>query len=162
MIEQFKQKHVIENKVIFLDIDGVICTLRAHLAFVNRPGVLDVWDPTGVAMVKRLCDDHDCKIVCISTWRLYDDCISAFEKRDLKQYLHEDWRTKDLRDGSVNGLNRGNEVAEWLSRHQEVTKYIILDDDTDFLETQKPFQVKTDSQDGLSAKNFIDADKILK
>jgi len=73
----------------------------------------------------------------------------------------DDEENKDWRTGVLEGI-RGNEVKEWLDRHPEVDKYVILDDDSDFLEDQKPFFVQTNSDDGFSANNYMAAEKILK
>ncbi len=44
-------------------------------------------------------------------------------------------------------LVRGHEIQAWLMEHPEVTKYAILDDDTEMLEHQLPnfFQAMTET-----------------
>jgi len=34
------------SKVVFLDIDGVVCTLRSHYAFGDKGGLMEAWDIT--------------------------------------------------------------------------------------------------------------------
>lgn len=60
-------------------------------------------------------------------------------------------------------LCRGKEIDEWLSKHPEVTKYVILDDDTDMEEHQLPFFIKTDPyKDGLNNEVANKVIEILK
>ena len=44
---------------------------------------------------------------------------------------------------------RGHEIQEWLDKHPEVTRYAILDDDSDMLPEQMPNFFKTTFQNGL-------------
>jgi hypothetical protein len=91
----------------------------------------------------------DLKAVISSTWRHQcqqedkDHVLKAFADHDLVLPLHEDWHTirhwtidKDYVKGPKPEKYtldwRGNEISEWLSRHPEVTKWICLDDDSDF------------------------------
>ncbi|MDO8640218.1 MAG: HAD domain-containing protein [Nitrosarchaeum sp.] len=142
--------------VIFLDIDGVFCTLRSHYAYNNNE-LLEPWDPTCCQMIRRLCLKYDLKIVCSSSWRNDPKCKSFFEKYELLEFLHDDWRTKDI----LRAECRGQEVAEWLTRHTDVS-YIIIDDDSDFLKDQLPFFVKTAGYDGFSAHNYQQVEDIVK
>ena len=154
--------------IIFLDIDGVVCTLRSHFAFDEKL-LMEAWDITVCQMIARLCEKYDCKIVVTSVWRKNRQCKMYLGIFSLIHYLYgskersnssdpenTEWKTEVL-DGI-----RGDEVKEWLDRHPEIDKYIILDDDSDFLEEQKPFLIQTDGYDGFSARNYIAADKILK
>ncbi len=154
--------------IIFLDIDGVVCTLRSHFAFEHGL-LMEAWDITVCQMIARLCEKYDCKIVVSSVWRKNKHCemylavyglvshiYGSKERYNSSDKKNEDWKTKIL-----NGI-RGDEVKEWLDRHSEVDKYVILDDDSDFLEEQKPFLILTDGYEGFSARNYIAADKILK
>jgi len=146
-------------KVIFLDIDGVFCTLRSHFAYAKKGGLMCHFDPTCCRLIKKLLELHNAKIVVSSVWR-YDhhkvELFAKLKKHNLFQFLHEDWRTSDL----FNKI-RGEEVKEWLSRHPEVEKYIIIDDDSDFLEEQKPFFIKTNGREGFGAENFQLFEKLM-
>ncbi|MFW6219932.1 MAG: HAD domain-containing protein [bacterium] len=142
-------------KVMFFDIDGVVCTLKSQYAFGERL-LMESWDITGCQMIRRLCASNEYKIVCSSTWRKHNNTKLYFSVYGLIDYLHEDWRTTTERLGC-----RGEEIQEWLNRHPEVTDYIIVDDDSDLLENQKPFHIKTDSKEGFSASDFDKADKIM-
>ena len=94
--------------VIFLDIDGVICTLRSHLAFGDGL-LMDSWDITVCQMIARLCEKNDCKLVISSTWRKGPKCKVYLAVYGLINFLYgtkervssldkenKDWRTPIL------------------------------------------------------------------
>lgn len=135
------------NAVLFLDVDGVL-NHRAVFFPGNGP------DPLCPLAVKRLCELMDAtkaQIVLSSTWRLGGRDSRSMQKLEaagVLDRLHADWRTVDLPNRIQNGIllpdnRRGREIAEWLSRHPEVTSYAIVDDDSDMLPEQGPFFVQT-------------------
>lgn len=149
-------------KIIFLDMDGVLCTHRAHYAQGGH-GLMQVLDREGIELLNVLCeisDVEEVKYVLSSSWRgVYS---REWMETHLKKFgwtgqFHDDWATKRLH---LHGP-RGMEVNEWLSRHSEVTKYVIFDDGTDFLEEQKPFFIHTHVYDGISFRNFEKAVSVL-
>jgi hypothetical protein len=139
-------------KVLFLDVDGVL-----NYRGVFKPGNPMPICPKAWAMLRQVIEKTGCKIVLSSTWRLGDRDICPYIGKlrsfGLFDYTHEDWRTKDVwRDdwsGSSEDMRRGTEIAEWLSRHPEVKRYAIVDDDSDMLDDQRPFFVKTSFDSGL-------------
>lgn len=147
-------------KIIFLDMDGVLCTHRAFFA-QGEFGIMRALDREAVQLLNVLCeisDVEEVRYVLSSTWRKYN--TREWMESHLKSFgwtgsFHDDWATK-----SLNGI-RGLEVNEWLSRHSEVTNYVIIDDDSDFMEEQKSHFVQTHVYDGISFDNFIRAVNIL-
>ena len=149
--------------IIFLDIDGVIQSPRYCVA-IDETGWLSAFEPAAMHMVQRLALDAKAQIVISSSWR-----IGATD-RQLKQLFrccgfkqiatsfHGDWQTKQ-----INGFSskRGHEIAEWLSRHPEVERYVILDDDSDMLPEQAESFVHTDSHNGMLLQHYDAARKIL-
>lgn len=140
--------------VLFLDVDGVL----------NHRGVFspDIGpDPLCPKAVDRLCkmvSATGSKVVLSSTWRLGGKASRHVRKLQMSGVLdsaHGDWRTVDLPCKFVNGLvivddpRRGREIAEWLSRHPEVTTYAIVDDDGDMLPEQAKVFVQTSFDTGL-------------
>lgn len=149
-------------KGIFLDFDGVICTLRAHCAYSDG----FMWshlDPVAVKMIERLANETDSKIVVSSTWR------SHWDKGAIERFLlnagmrtvpfHQSWRTPNL--NAFDNNNRGSEIAKFLSDHH-LERYVIIDDDSDMLAEQMPFFVKTDPLNGFMWEHFEKAKEILK
>ncbi len=162
--------------IIFLDIDGVLCTTRTCVAQrLGDPvsGRFREFDIVGCGLIRTICHKSDAKIVISSTWRLGADITGKnkegfksslhdnLEEGGLIQYIHEDWRTKDLRF-STEDIWRGHEIQEWLGRHPEVKKYVILDDDCDMLLEQKPYFVNTDANNGITYEDYKKIIEILK
>jgi hypothetical protein len=137
------------NKVIFLDIDGVLNGERVILSSPDRRGFSHL-DPISIGLVRQLCRTAAAKIVVSSTWRLDDGIIHQLLLAGFcKTEIHPDFRTARL-----NGI-RGEEIALWLEQHPEVTHHVCLDDDSDFLPGQN--LVKTDGVNGISAENYYQA-----
>jgi hypothetical protein len=98
---------------------------------------------------------HQCQgveIVISSTWRLHENL------GDFKDVLGFPVKGKTGREVSV-GSVRGKEIDRWLKDHPEVEQYCIVDDDSDMLEEQMPYFVKTNHKEGLQ---FDHMEKICK
>jgi hypothetical protein len=67
---------------------------------------------------------------------------------------------KTGREVSV-GSVRGKEIDRWLKDHPEVEQYCIVDDDSDMLEEQMPYFVKTTYKEGLQFDHMEKICKIL-
>lgn len=133
------------ERVLFLDIDGVVLNGRALWHSGNNRYL----PPEKVALVREVCERSGCVVVVSSTWRFSD--TTADQLRRVGLPLHEDWRTpykNDMRGSIIMGQRRGVEIGRWLARH-DVAAYAIVDDDSDMLLEQMPFFVKTDHEEGI-------------
>ena len=141
-----------ERPIIFLDFDGVLTTVRTRFEYL---------DPVAVTMLQQLVTKTNAEIVISSTWR----CGAT--SGEISTYLkcsgwrgavpfHECWATPNLKD-----VIRGIEIDEFFKRNPHEGLYLILDDDSDFTELQKPFHVKTDSHNGFLWDHFVKAHEIL-
>jgi hypothetical protein len=150
-------------KVVFLDIDGVINSMDflhawhglqkargEELRRFDRFG--DQFDPRCIMNLENILRRTNSKIVISSVWR-----FSGLE--EMQQMW---WERKIF--GEIIGVTRrdkdgfrGNEVKDWLDNNP-VENYVILDDDTDFLDEQKSHFIKVDSIFGL---NWGDAEKAV-
>lgn len=120
-------------KIIFLDIDGVLnvyCQSRDKYGCTFHDNLVD--------NLRWIIESTNAKIVVSSTWRLSgkQSILDMWEYRNLPGEVID--ITPNLTYGS--GLNsntkRGNEIQQWLDEHIDVTKYVILDDDSDMLKHQ--------------------------
>lgn len=142
--------------IIFLDFDGVLNSLRTVYAHGPMKGWCgDRWDhldPIAVNLVRRLCEDHNAKIVISSTWRkLYD--IEEF-RLQFKTLFDWDIPIIGVTPNSNSG-HRGDEISRWLvdSGHLgEIKNCVILDDDSDF-NPEQPF-VHINGHHGLSVFDY--------
>lgn len=164
-------------KILFLDIDGVLNSIRSVIAFANpERGSLsfsldprfDVQftqeyfklDPIAVLLTKRVIEETGAKIVISSTWRI-GSCVEHFHK----MFACYGWDTTDIiidmtpRCGKI----RGHEIAAWLenNNHLDITNYVIVDDNSDFLPEQKPHLVQTNMNIGFSHITYEQCIKIL-
>jgi hypothetical protein len=151
-------------KIIFLDMDGVLCTQRAHIAqglqhMPNHHPFMDALDREAVGMLNAFTAQFYTKYVLSSTWRkqhTQTEMEQHLRKYGWKGEFHDDWKTDE--DGPV----RGWEIERWLGNHRDVTNYIILDDNSDMLDSQKFHFVQTDEWNGLTAQNYWQMEKIFR
>ena len=163
--------------VIFLDIDGPLVNLRAHVAFNGKRQIIRDFDPVGLGIVNRLCEESGAKIVISSTWRLFDgrsrrevlgkhidNPNSLFDLREhlcykgLTNNFHEDWKTNLVKMSST----RGMEIRDWLDDHSNISHWCAIDDCYDFADDMMPNVVLVNSDDGISYSNYIKARELLK
>jgi hypothetical protein len=127
-----KNKKLAPNTIIFLDVDGVLTSMRC-----NGYYDFDLW---AVHYFRWACEESGARIVMSTAWRVFPQARGWFTKV-FGEYLHEDWRTGE-------DANRGLEIDEWLSRHPEVTNHVIVDDTLNGLENREAL-VLTSLNDGL-------------
>lgn len=147
--------------IIFLDVDGVLNHRSVFLPWKGPDPLCD----DAVRRFKGLMERTEARVVLSSTWRLGAQPSRQVEKLRAHGVLdraHEDWRAADLPCQFVRGIivdddpRRGREIAEWLGRHPEVTRYAIVDDDGDMLPEQGPFFVQTSFTAGGLQDHHID------
>ena len=157
----------IYDKIIFLDIDGVLNNLGLNFAYESK------WveaDPISVLLVSRLIKEAGAKVVISSSWRIGCKDVEAFRYRMMNEWKERlnDADLSGILDNVVDltpslnhaGRIRGQEIKSWLDDHP-VTSYVILDDDSDMLPEQKPFFVQTKFIDGFRMEHYWRALKIL-
>ncbi len=132
-------------KILFLDIDGVVncvTTAQRHRGFIGI-------DPHMAFMVGQIILETSCQVVLSSTWRLTKDGRDEVAKQ-VHPFID---CTPDLQRGYKYGYcPRGEEIKSWLDNHRslEITKYAILDDNSDMLEEQLPNFFKTSWSFGIN------------
>lgn len=166
------------QKIIFLDIDGVLCPslysqtlhrmweISAHeIKSQDRFGSLFFYQ--NVAALKSIIDRTGAKIVLSSTWRmtglrtiqeLWKARDLPGEVMDITPFANEVVNAKLAAnyDSSV----RGHEIKLWLQRNPG-HKYVIIDDDNDMLIDQHANFVQTNGAVGLTQWNASNAVIIL-
>jgi hypothetical protein len=154
-------------KVIFLDIDGVLNYTQWYVSDRN-PGNLngeegDI-DPLCAERINNICQVTDAKIVLSSDWRIsWPYCIDRLEKGGIKNGLVIDKTPEHMWNefASEEYKSRGSEIDDWLSKHPECDRYVILDDRKDFTEEQQPNFIHVNSMRGLDDDDVNFAIKIL-
>lgn len=160
-------------KVIFLDIDGVLnseitCQYWYNLTKGNGcGGFFDEEDPATkenvkwgedlVENLKYIVEKTNAEIVISSTWRNFFS-LDKFKE----MFATYNWSNAPIIDKTPGSISRvrGKEVLAWLNKNK-VDKYVILDDDSDFLSTQQEYLVNTSFAKGLTKEKADEAIKIL-
>lgn len=145
-------------KVLFLDIDGV---LNSDTFYVNRPKEtkqlpypLSEFDPACVKRLNYIFEQTKARLVVSSSWR-HDSFISrVLEKAGIKEKV---W---DITPYGM-GKPRGFEIRQFLSEHQNIENYVILDDVANMLPEQQSHFVHTKAYYGLTDEDAEKAITIL-
>lgn len=138
------------SKILFLDIDGVLNSIKWYKKRTHPKNGGFELDPEAMALFDQIVEETDCKVVLSSTWRLSRYWKERLEAQGLNTNSIID-RTERLPRPVNTGIEyceRGKEVKAWLEKHPEVKVYAILDDDADFLPEQPLF--KTTWEEGLT------------
>jgi HAD domain in Swiss Army Knife RNA repair proteins len=169
-------------KVIFLDFDGVLNSAASFLVerrirqgkhtLKNGRVAVEAFPPVSETLC-RVCTSNfqhvldevpDAKIVISSTWR---QIFTLDQLRDkLSEYGVDSSRVIGMTPETFGG-ERGREIEMWMTKHPEVTSYVILDDNyigppyQDNHYDLGPNFVKTTWNVGLTLALAVSAVKVL-
>ena len=138
-------------KVLFLDVDGVL-----HDAFVRLPS--QELNPECMRRLRTIIDKTHASIVISSSWRIHTD--NLYKLRDKLNEYGLDYIDTTPDFTGKNGIPepRKFEIEDWLQKHPNVEKWVILDDDIfGNLDGIDNF-VKTDS---VNALTDADVDSVI-
>ena len=129
-------------KIIFLDVDGVLNNNDTDTR--NPLGYIGV-DDTLCQRLRDIVAATGAKIVLSSAWRttpralpyLWEHCGPTVECVGQTDYYPNKYR--------------GDEIADWLAKHPEVDKFVILDDRTDMSSVQDHL-IQTYEDTGITEK----------
>lgn len=126
-------------KALFLDVDGVLNTSKAvTIMSLSRPRM---------SRLRKIIHETGCVLVLSSTWRKHSDGLDKLKKAGLKFHgmTSHGWRKADGK-WSI----RGDEIQLFLEQHPEITRYAIVDDDSDMLDSQLRNFFQTTVEHGLT------------
>lgn len=165
-----------KDRLIFLDIDGVVNTLIINTKpFKSRNGQIErdgfyfdlcnssderVSNIQAIIWLNKLCKDTGARIVITSTWRGREG-----NYKDINKYLCNSGLLDDIIvEGATPWLDgpRGKEILCYLQKNYPngVNSYVILDDDTDMKGCEN-FLVKCDTFHGFGYPEYLKAKQIL-
>lgn len=125
-----------DNKVVFLDVDGVLNTMDT--------GFYPPIEDEKIRILKYIINETKAKIVITSDWRLCNEDYMFLNKR-LKLFNIEIFDYTPF----FSGKPRGQEISWWLREHPSVNDFVIIDDRND-MEPNQNFLVQTNLRDGLT------------
>lgn len=149
-------------KVIFLDVDGVLNSIKYEL---ERDENDPPFDRSRIPLIKRIVTETGAKIVLSSSWR-----------RNWENGRGTDWKMEWLvRAFSEQGVeifgktgispnnDRAAEIREWLSDNPDTERYAVIDDIFFGWEEHSPYVVITSERigRGLEEKHVEAAVRIL-
>jgi len=151
--------------LLVLDIDGVVCSRRAHFGIGKYGGMMTAWDRESCGMIRFLCKRFNFKIVISSTWRIGKNrrlLIKRLKENDLYKFLlppkarytpyFSDIPSKYF-DSDFN--LREIEIIEWFKIWKErldIGHFFIIDDDSCPVFGRN--WIQTDIGDGFGEKHF--------
>lgn len=162
------------DKIIFLDIDGV---LNSH--FWNEEHQKEISDGTLIDIEKinllaQLANKTDAKIILHSGWRFWFDSEGTplrSESERLVQLLADeglkisgmtpDLTTEEIRRTKKFSLVKADEILLWLKSHQNISRWVVLDDLALHNELIAKHQVMPNPSVGLTLKDIAEAENIL-
>lgn len=147
------------DKIIFLDIDGVLNTDRweFHLISNELPMGDDFgiyFDQDSVNNLAKIIAATGAVIVIHSTWKLANSLNWVrlmWRKRRLPGHIF------DITPNIPPCYNKMDEIDTWLKNHQHIRSYIILDDEAEFSQSQLTHLIRVDSSMGISKSNVKDS-----
>jgi hypothetical protein len=140
-----------QDKVLFLDVDGVIWTVPGVIYHRETHGERmpeHELDPVRLMLLQHLCKKvPDLKIVISSTWRLG----TPLDK--FTEYFGPIIGSRIIGKTPVLDRDRGREIKAWLDKNP-TDIWAIVDDDSDMWPVIKGF-FQTDSYDGLRWRDYV-------
>lgn len=113
---------------IFLDIDGVLRTHKSDLEWSQILGVPipeSVYDRRFdrkiVSYINEVAGYTRAKIVVTSTWRV------KYSLEELRQIFRDNGISAEIVGKTDIGLNRGEEIEQYISDN-EIESYVVIDD----------------------------------
>jgi hypothetical protein len=128
------------NKILFLDVDGVLNSHRDVIACGSR----DALNIGSMQLLREVIDTTGCKVVITSDWQKYPDSMRRLFSTKFLTFndLHQSGETAQLN-------NRGKEIDSWLLNNPFVDCYAIIDDIDAMMGYQRKRLVLTNSKRGL-------------
>lgn len=136
-------------KVLFLDIDGVVNSAETFKRRHKEGGRERDFDERLSGIIKNIVALTGCKVVLSSSWRGSEE-NEALISEHITPLLDRTPRMHRPVGTGVEYCGRGKEIKAWLEQHPEITRYAIIDDDSDMMPEQIPYFFQTTWQKGIT------------
>lgn len=150
-------------RVVFLDIDGVLNSVSWNEMHSIEISNGELIDEDKVVLLSKIIKETHAAVVLHSAWRFWfgenflpvrkeaEKLIKLFDKYGISIYD----KTPDLSDDKIKktkkfSLVKAKEIITWLGEHEEVEAFLVLDDLDLHNEEVSKYQIRTDSEVGLT------------
>ena len=155
------------EKVIFLDVDGVLCTPLSFRInrILRRPLERESFDPISLFWLHRLVRQTGARLVLSSSWRdmltIDNPMCKAIMENFFACLKRNHTPLEDVTPPMDNG-DKGAEIALWLERNP-CGRYIVLDDHNCFSSHPEVAEhwIPVPDSAGLRRREAVQAEKQL-
>lgn len=165
------------TKVIFLDFDGVLNTMKGQ-GHLRRTGGKwyddygEVFDPEAVENLKMVLDAvPDAILVISSSWKMdgLQRMRAMWHDRALPGKIHSITPDPVLENVDLSNpdiistlAGKGGEIKAWIDKYApDGCRYVIFDDSRYFFDEQMPHLVRTHPMDGILEEDAVRAIDLL-
>lgn len=162
------------DKVIFLDIDGV---LNSNIWNNNHQKEISdgtLIDAEKVNLLAGLVRETGARIILHSGWKYwFDENAKPLRKEAVRLQsmlvdeglkiagITPDHSTEEIRRTKRFSLIKAGEILAWLAEHEEVRRWVVIDDLDLHNEEVARHQVRTDAGVGLTSEDVRRAEELL-
>jgi hypothetical protein len=134
-------------KILFLDIDGVVCLHEKDVVNWGEDAADDIFDDGCCLRLKQILDATGCKLVLSSSWRLYQKDVQNM----LAQFKPFGITRKDFIGVTPLLKRRSDEIMTFAETHSEIDIFVAVDDE-DFSDARFPAEklVLTEQERGIT------------
>lgn len=163
------------NKIIFLDIDGVLNSNFWNSGHEKEISDGILVDSEKVRLLSELVKSTGAKIILHSGWKFwFDDDLKPLRKEAdhlLKQLWREniaidgvtpDYSTEEIKRSKKFSMVKAAEILAWLEEHKEVEEWVVIDDLDLHNKEVEAHQLRTDSSIGLTVDDVHKAEMMLR
>jgi diphthamide synthase subunit DPH2 len=126
------------DPIIFLDIDGVLCTQNQWKPDVIAEDGYSEFNVKCVQNLNRLIEQTKAKVILTTSRRInktLEEFRAIMERRGFRGVIVG----KINQRTTLNSSFRSDEIVEWLETNGLPDKYLILDDDTRLVQMGQPY-----------------------
>ncbi len=127
-------------KLLFLDIDGVLNSLRSEVVNGKEKSVENI-DDISLGLVQKVVKKSGCIVVLSSNWRFTHYLLDLGRRLDLPII----YQTPSREDN-----DRQKEIEDFINSFGKIDAYAVLDD----LPLDMKNLVKVDGENGISYDNY--------
>jgi hypothetical protein len=152
------------HPIIFLDIDGVLCTQKQWKPEIMAEDGYSQFNQRCVEKLNTLVEQTHAKVILTSSRRI-NKTLEAFAAIMRRRGFTGELLGKINDHTELSSVSREDEIRQWLEKHGEPARYVIIDDDARIARIGEPYVqhwVRTTYHRGLDEEALERALLILK